>query len=229
MREVATKHNREFLVSSGKWGNRELANVLCDDRLDRENVSEPIGDITELLAQWRAGTPGALEALTPLIYGELKTMAAAYMRREPLNHTLQPTALVHEAYLRLVGSGEGNWEDRSHFYCIAARLMRQVLVDHARKHLTKKRGDGLRPIELTDAIAGASLNVEEFLALNTTLDQLFELDKRKGRAVELRYFGGFSIEEIGAVLQVSTMTIQRDLRFAEVWMRAEMSRTRACS
>ncbi len=180
------------------------------------------GEITHLLAEWRAGSPGALEALTPLIYGELKTIAAACMRREPTNHTLQPTALVHEAYLRLAGNGGTGWDNRSHFYGIAARLIRQVLVDHARKHLTKKRGDGGRPVLLTEAVASVSSNAAEFIAVNTALDELLKLDERKARAVELRYFGGLSVEETAAALQVSAMTIQRDLRFAEAWMLGEL-------
>jgi RNA polymerase sigma-70 factor (ECF subfamily) len=200
----------------------ERVTVTDCEIINRGNVDANPGEITHLLAEWRAGTPGALEALTPLIYDELKMMAAAYMRREPSSHTLQPTALVHEAYLRLAGNDGTAWDNRAHFYGIAARLMRQVLVDHARKHLTKKRGDGLRPVLLTEAVASASSNAAEFIAVNTALDELLKLDERKARAVELRYFGGLNIEETAAALQVSTMTIQRDLRFAEAWMLGQL-------
>lgn len=137
------------------------------------------------------------------------------MRRERPGHTLEPTAVVHEAYLRLVRQGGTVWENRAHFYGIASRLMRQVLVDHARKHLSEKRGDGAKPVALSEAIASASSSAAEFIDLNSALDRLAKLDERKARAVELHYFGGLNMDETAGLLQVSTMTVQRDLRFAE--------------
>jgi RNA polymerase sigma-70 factor (ECF subfamily) len=181
------------------------------------------GEITRLLGEWRAGKPGALEALTPLVYDELKSIASAYMRREASEHTLQPTALVNEAYLRLAGDQGLSLNSRSHFYAIAARLMRQVLVDHARRHLSGKRGGGMKAVPLNEAVAFVSSDAASFIALNSALDRLQKLDERKARAVELRYFGGLSVDETASALNVSTLTIYRDLRFAEAWMLNELT------
>lgn len=150
-------------------------------------------------------------------------MAASYMRRERVGHTLEPTAVVHEAYLRLSRQGGNAWENRSHFYGIASKLMRQVLVDHARKHLTGKRGEGARPVALTEAIAFAPSGAADFIDMNTALDRLARLDERKARAVELHYFGGLNMDETASLLKVSTVTIQRDLKFAEAWLLGELS------
>ena len=185
-------------------------------------MDEAPGEVTRLLLEWRAGNEAALEAVTPFIYSELKTMAASYMRRERDGHTLQPTALVHEAYLRLAGKGGPAWEDRTHFYSIAARLMRQILVDHARKHLTGKRGQGLRAVTLNEAVLLGPYNAEQFIGISTALDRLAKLDERKARAIELRFFGGLTVEEIAAILKISVMTVNRDLRFAESWLFSEL-------
>jgi RNA polymerase sigma-70 factor (ECF subfamily) len=185
-------------------------------------VDEAPGEVTRLLNEWRTGNTGALDALTPLIYGELKNIASSYMRRESTTHTLQPTALVHEAYMRLAGEEGPAWDNRSHFYAIAARLMRQVLVDHARRHLTGKRGGGAKAVPLTDAIAFVTSNAADFIAVNTALDRLLAMDERKARAIELRYFGGLSLEETASTLKISAMTVQRDLRFAEAWMLSQL-------
>ncbi len=181
------------------------------------------GEITHLLREWRAGSAGALDALTPYIYEQLRSIAAAYLRRERPGHTLQPTALVHETYLKLAANDRPDWENRAHFYGIAARLMRQILVDHARKHLSAKRGQALRRIPLTETVAFANSHAAEFIALNVALDKLSEISDRKARVVELRYFGGLSVDECASLLGVSSMTAHRDLRFAEAWLFHELS------
>ncbi len=181
------------------------------------------GEITQRLQAWRAGVPGAQDALLPQIYNELKQIAGGYMRRERAGHTLQPTALVNEAWMRLAGANHPDWENRRHFYCIAARLMRQVLVEHARRHLTAKRGQGLKPVPLTEAASYSMENAEQFVALNDALDALGRLDERKTQVVELRYFGGLSMEETAAELDISINTVNRDLRFAEAWLQNELN------
>ena len=188
-----------------------------------QSVDALPGEITHLLREWRAGNAGALDALTPYIYEQLRVLAAAYLRRERPGHTLQPTALVHETYLKLASNERPDWENRAHFYGIAARLMRQILVDHARKHLSAKRGQALRRIPLSEAVAFANHNAAEFIALNMALDKLAAINQRKARMVELRYFGGLGVEECAALLGVSSMTAHRDLRFAEAWLFHELS------
>ena len=177
-------------------------------------------DVTRLLAEWAKGNQQALGDLTPLVYKELRQLAASYLRREQQGHTLQPTALVHEAYMRLVDQSNPDWENRSHFYGVAARLMRQILVDHARRKRATKRDGHNVPLEETvsfDRERGADL-----VELDLGLTQLEKLDPRKCKAVELRYFGGLSMEEIAQALDVSAVTVRRDLRMAEAWLRNEM-------
>lgn len=180
------------------------------------------GDITRRLHDWRAGVPGAEDALLPQIYQELKQIAGHCMRRERPGHTLQPTALVNEAWMRLAGARHPDWESRRHFYSIAARLMRQVLVEYARRHLSVKRGEGQIAMPLSEATSYSEANAAQFVALSDALDALGQLDERKTRAVELRYFGGLSIDETAAELGVSVQTVHRDLRFAEAWLQTEM-------
>jgi RNA polymerase sigma-70 factor, ECF subfamily len=177
-------------------------------------------DVTSLLAEWASGDHRALDQLTPLVYKELRQLAAGYLRKERLGHTLQPTALVHEAYLRLVDQARPNWQNRSHFYGVAARLMRQILVDHARRKHAGKRG-GLK-VPLEDAISFQKDRSRDLIALDTGLAALETIDPRKCRAVELHYFGGLSTEEIAKALDVSAMTVRRDLRMAEAWLHREM-------
>ncbi len=182
-------------------------------------------EITALLAQWASGDRQALDDLTPRVYGELRKLAAGYLRNERPDHTLQPTALVHEAYLRLVDqAATPAWQNRSHFFAIAARLMRQILVDHARRRQTGKR-DG-RKASLEEAIALPGGRSTHLLALDSGLKALEEIDPRKCKAVELRYFGGLSIEEIAEALHLSTKTIRRDLTMAEAWLYHEMQEGR---
>jgi RNA polymerase sigma-70 factor, ECF subfamily len=177
-------------------------------------------DVTRLLVQWANGDLEALDALTPLVYGELRRLAASHLRKERRNHTLQPTALVHEAYLRLVDQKHPHWQGRSHFFGVAARLMRQILVDHARSRGADKRA-GQR-VSLEAALSFQPQRNPDLVALDHGLIALEKLDPRKCRAVELRYFGGLSMEEIAQTLDVSAVTVRRDLRMAEAWLHSHM-------
>jgi RNA polymerase sigma factor (TIGR02999 family) len=177
-------------------------------------------EVTLLLAEWAKGNQEALNGLTPLVYRELRQLAASYLRKERQGHTLQPTALVHEAYMRLVDQSNPTWQHRSHFFGVAARLMRQILVDHARRKKAGKRG-GLK-VSLDEAISFQQERTGDLVALDSGLLALEKIDPRKCKAVELRYFGGLSMEEIAATLDVSTITVRRDLRMAEAWLHQEM-------
>lgn len=177
-------------------------------------------DITLLLARWAQGEEHALEELTPLVYREMRRLAAAYLRREKDALTLQPTALVHEAYLRLVDQSHAEWQSRVHFYGVAARLMRQILVDHARRRNARKRA--FIRVPLDQAVSFQPERSSVVLALDASLTALERIDERKCKAVELRYFGGLSMEEIARTLEVSENTVRRDLRMAEAWLHQEM-------
>jgi RNA polymerase sigma factor (TIGR02999 family) len=177
-------------------------------------------NVTELLAQWANGDKQALDDLTPIVYKELRQLAAAYLRKEQQGHTLQPTALVHEAYLRLVDQKNPNFQNRSHFFGVAARLMRQILVDHARRRNAAKRAGGTIPLD--SAVSFAQERSGDLLALDSGLNELEKLDPRKCKAVELRYFVGLTMEEIAETLAVSEITVRRDLRMAEAWLQHEM-------
>lgn len=171
-------------------------------------------DITRLLVEWRSGDPQAFEKLTPLLYDELRKLAASYMRRERSDHTLQPTALVHEAYLRIAQLGNLQWEDRAHFFGIAAHLMRQILVQYARSNSAKKRGGAAQKLSLADELPLSQEGSREVIALDDGLKDLEKRDPRKSKIVELKYFGGLTVEEIGEVLKISPATIGRELRLA---------------
>ena len=177
-------------------------------------------EVTLLLAKWAKGNQEALNELTPLVYKELRQLAASYLRKERQGHTLQPTALVHEAYLRLVAQSNPNWQNSSHFYGVAARLMRQILVDHARRKQAGKRSG--QNLTLDDAVSFDKERSRDLVALDTSLIALEKIDPRKCKAVELRYFGGLSTEEIAQALDVSSNTVLRDLRLAEAWLHQEM-------
>jgi RNA polymerase sigma-70 factor, ECF subfamily len=177
-------------------------------------------EVTRLLAKWAKGDNRALDDLTPLVYRELRQLAASYLQKEQQGHTLQPTALVHEAYLRLVDQHNPTWQDRSHFYGVAARLMRQILVDYARRRHAGKRA-GVK-VSLEEAVSFQREGSRDLVALDTSLTALEKIDKRKCKAVELRYFGGLSMDEIAQALEVSAVTVRRDLRMAEAWLHNEM-------
>ena len=181
-------------------------------------------EVSRLLEEWAKGNDHALDELTPLVYQELRRLAASYLRKEYPGHTLQPTALVHEAYLRLVDQKSPEWEGRSHFFGVAARLMRQILVDHARKRQAGKRAGQKVSLELEEVISFQPERSQDLVALDSGLKALDNLDPRKCKAVELRYFGGLSMDEIAQTLEVSTVTVRRDLRMAEAWLLKEMQR-----
>ena len=179
--------------------------------------------VTRLLRAWSRGDEAALEALIPLIYKELRQRAHRYMGRERPGHTLQTTALINEVYLRLVGSPVA-WESRSHFFAIAARMMRRILVDHARTRRSLKRGGEGRPVSLDEEHLAGSQPDRDLVSLDDSLDALATLDPRKVRVVELRFFGGLSVEETAEVLKVSPQTVLRDWKLAKVWLLRAMRR-----
>jgi RNA polymerase sigma factor (TIGR02999 family) len=182
-------------------------------------------DITGLLLAWSDGDRDALEMLTPLVYRELKKLAESYLRRERVGHTLQPTALAHEAYIKLIDQRNVRWRNRAHFYGIAAQAMRRILVDHARARLTEKRGSGGAVVSLDEAIDVSDERAGQLLALDDALERLAELDPQNSRVVELRYFGGMTLEETAEILGVSRATVIREWRAAKAWLYGELSRS----
>jgi RNA polymerase sigma factor (TIGR02999 family) len=184
----------------------------------------PPSQITQLLQRWRDGNREALDALLPLVYDELRRLAHRHLRNERAEHTLQSSALVHEAYLRLVGQNFPQWEGRTHFFAIAAQLMRQILVDYARRHRASKRGSGVCMLTLGDAEGLPQRNDVDVVALSDALNSLAEIDPRQSRVVELRFFAGLSLEEASEVMGIGTATIQRDWTAARAWLHREISR-----
>jgi RNA polymerase sigma factor (TIGR02999 family) len=178
-----------------------------------------------LLSKLTRGNKDAGEKLMPLVYDELRRLARRYMRKERQDHTLQATALVHEAYLKLVRQRAVDWQSRSHFFGIAAQLMRRILVDHARNHLREKRGGIKEILPLDEALVFSPERSEELMKLDEALDRLSKLDARQSRIVELRYFGGMSVEETSEVLGVSPKTVKRDWSVAKAWLHGELRRT----
>jgi RNA polymerase sigma-70 factor, ECF subfamily len=185
----------------------------------------PQEDVTALLSQLTQGNHEAGKKLIPLVYDELKRLARAYMRRERPDHTLQTTALVHEAYLKLVRQEVVNWQGRSHFFGIAAQLMRRILIDHARGHLREKRGGLKEVLPLDEALVFSPEHSEELVKLDEALERLSKLDARQSRIVELRFFGGLSVEETAEFLGISPKTVKRDWAVAKVWLHGELRRT----
>jgi len=179
-------------------------------------------DVTALLTEWGRGNTNALNELLPLVYAELRRVAARQLRRERVGLTLQPTALVHELYLRLVDQRHVDWRDRAHFFGVSAQVMRRILVDHARRHNASKRGNGLPTVSIDQALAEAAPDSIPVLALDHALDRLAELDNDLARIVELRAFGGLTIEEVAVVLGVSPTTAKREWRTAKAWLTNEL-------
>jgi len=176
-------------------------------------------NLTELLIEWREGDKTALDKLTPLVYDELRRIAHRYVRRERDGHTLQTTALVNEAYLRLAGTKSIEWQNRSHFFAVTAQVMRNVLIDHARRRLYAKRGGHAQQVPIDDvSLEMSEQRADELVGLDEALSDLAKLDLRKARVVELRYFGGLSLEETAEVLEISLMTVRRDWRAAKAWL-----------
>jgi RNA polymerase sigma-70 factor, ECF subfamily len=184
----------------------------------------PASDVTTLLARWQAGDGEAFDRAAAIVYPELRRIAAAYLSRERGNHTLQPTALIHEAFLRLVDAGQLAFAGRTQFYALAAKIMRRVLVDHARAWRADKRGGGMPPLALDGAEAGVLPAVDDFLALHDALDRLGAIDRRKAEILELRYFGGLSLEETATRLGTSSSAVHREQRFAEAWLTETLKR-----
>ena len=179
-------------------------------------------NVSQLLVELSNGNHAVVDALLPLIYDELRNLAANYLRRERRDHTLQPTALVHEAYLRLVDQRSVNWQNRAHFFGVAAQLMRRILVDHARAHNAEKRGHDFQKLSLDENIDKADERSAELIALDDALKELAEIDEQKSRIVELRYFGGLTVEETAEVLGVTPVTIKRHWRMAKAWLHGRM-------
>jgi RNA polymerase sigma-70 factor, ECF subfamily len=181
------------------------------------------GEITRLLAEWSGGNQAALDTLVPIVYDELRRLASNYMRGERPDHLLQTTALVNEAYLRLLERKHVSCETRIQFFAVAAQVMRRILVDYARTRDRAKRGDGAPPLSLDDVAVLSDYRIEELIAINSALDNLTAFDPRKARVFELRYFGGMSVDEVGEALSVSPVTVARDWQMAKLWLRREMA------
>src|SRR2546425_12936016 len=188
--------------------------------MDTPSVSQQ--RVTELLVDWSHGDNAALAELTPLVYEELRRLAHHYMEGERPDHTLQTTALVNEAYLRLADQTNPNWQSRAHFFAVAARAMRQILVSYARSNRAQKRGGGAAKIELDEAVILSPEQSKEIVDLDEALERLATLDSRKAQVVELKYFGGLNYDEMAEVLKISRVTVRRDWEFAKVWLYTEL-------
>jgi len=181
-------------------------------------------DVTRLLIQLTDGNRTVLDDLLPLVYGELRSLAANYLRRERSAHTLQPTALVHEAYLRLIDQSQVRWQNRAHFFGVAAQMMRRILVDHARGHNAEKRGGEIPKLSLDENVDVTDERATDLIALDDALTALAALDEQKSRIVELRFFGGLSVEETAEVLGVSAPTVKRQWRMAKAWLYGQVQK-----
>ena len=183
----------------------------------------PQHEITELLAEWREGNQSALDNLYPLVYDELHRLARRYMSRERKGHTLQTTALINEAYVRLVDQKNVQWANRSHFFAISAQIMRRILIDHARRHAYAKRGGGAQQVSLEEAATVTPEQGLELIRLDEALKSLAEMDPRRSQVVEMRYFGGLNNEEIAGVLHISENTVTRDWNMARAWLYQQLT------
>jgi len=182
-------------------------------------------DITQLLNQWGNGDQAALDRLMPLVYAELRRMARRHMNQQRPGHTLQTTALIHEAYMRVAGDSGKQWENRTHFFGVAAKAMRCVLVDHARSRRSAKRGGAVRPVTLDEGIHTSGERMAGLIALDDALTDLAKLHPRQSQVIELRFFAGLSVEETAAILKVSPDTVMRDWRAAKAWLERELNRS----
>lgn len=188
-----------------------------------ESLMQPEGDITLLMAAARAGNRSSEQRLLELVYSELHRLAAGYLRAERKDHTLQPSALVNEVYLRLFGKGDLSWENRAHFYTTAARTMRRILIDYSRRRLAEKRPNSMQRAELGEGDLFTDSQVESMLIVDEALQRLRALDPRQAEVVELRFFGGLSVQETASVLNISEKTVKRDWSIARAWLEAEMA------
>jgi RNA polymerase sigma factor (TIGR02999 family) len=182
-------------------------------------------EVTQLLINWNQGDRAALEELVPLVEVELRRLARHYMARETPGHTLQTSALINEAYIRLIDQQDMPWQNRAHFFGVAAQVMRHILIDHARSHCYAKRGGGARKVPLEEVMIVNEKRAEELVALDDALKELADLDPRKSRIIELRFFGGLSIEETAEALKISRITVTREWRSAKAWLRREMNQS----
>lgn len=182
----------------------------------------PTNAVTRLLLEWSNGDQGAFDRLMPLVYDELRRVARQYLSRERAGHTLQPTALAHEAYLKLVHQQRVRWQNRAHFFAVAAQLIRRILVDHARSHAAAKRGSGLKPVSLEAVLEPGVKRELSVVAIDDALAHLATLDPGQARLVELRFFGGLNVEETAEVLGVSSATVKREWRTAKAWLHREL-------
>jgi len=189
---------------------------------DEEDSARP-DDVTRWLEAWSGGDASAFDRLFPILYPELKRLANRQLRNERVGHTLQPTALVHEVFLELVGQRRARFASRQHFLAVAAFVMRRILTEHARAHAAAKRGGGVRPVELPDELAVDAAGLEEILAVDQALDRLAAIDPRAAKVVVLRYFGGLSHDEAAGALGVSEITVKRDWAVAKAWLRRELA------
>ena len=181
-------------------------------------------EVTQLLIEWSNGDQAALDKLMPLVYDELRRIARGYLARQVPGRSLQPTLLINEAFIKLVGHPEKKWQNRSHFFGVAAQAMRHILVDYARSKQYAKRGGGARQVPLDEALAVSEERAAELVALDDALEELARVDPRKCQVVELRYFGGLSVEETAEVLKVSAVTVMRDWSMAKAWLHRELSK-----
>ena len=210
-------NRRDFDSAAVKICNNSLVTDSAQLRLT--TLSD--ANITTLLLELKAGNAEAMTRLMPVVYRELRRLAAHYMKQERSDHTLQPTALVHEAYLRLIAQPDRNWQNRAHFFAVAAQAMRTVLIDHARANLAKKRGGAKVHVEFGDALT-VPAEPRYVLTLNEVLKRLEQIDPRASRVVELRWFVGLSVKEASAVMRISEKTVRRDWNFAKAWLQAEL-------
>jgi RNA polymerase sigma factor (TIGR02999 family) len=217
------------LVSKQNWGltsaSKDTTLSTRKSSVKGNNVKQKApSEVTLLLQGWRDGDDKALDALLPLVYKELRRLAHFQLKGERPDHTLQSAALVHEAYLRLVGTNAPQWESRTHFFAVAAQLMRQILVDYARRHKAAKRGAGVCTLSLEEVTILPQRTEVDVVALDDALQTLARIDARQSRVVELRFFAGLSLEEISTVLDVGSATVQRDWTAARAWLHRELSR-----
>ena len=189
----------------------------------KKEAPRPEHEITQLLAEWRDGNQAALDDLYPLVYDELHRLARRYMSRERKGHTLQTTALINEAYVRLVDQRNVQWANRSHFFAISAQIMRRILIDHARRYAYAKRGGGARQVSLDETATVVHGNLSEFIRLDEALKSLAEVDPRRSQVVELKYFGGLNNDEIAGVLKISKNTVTRDWNMARAWLYSQLA------
>jgi RNA polymerase sigma factor (TIGR02999 family) len=206
------------------WSAGVHAGIMDRRPSGRHRAMNDEEEVTRLLLDWQNGNKEALDRLLPIVYTQLKALASNQLRNERPGHTLQPTALIHEAYVRLVRQDLPEWKNRAHFFSVSARLMRQILVDHARKHRAAKRGGDHRKVSLEDAVLFSSERSDQLIQIDDALREFEVLDPRKCKVIELRYFAGLEVQEISEALKISLATVKRDLRLGEAWLKREFAK-----